>query len=177
MGKDSTAQSAPKPLLRLSAASRFDDALFSFGQRHERLMFGLRIAFQAISAGLVVFFGMSMVTLVGVAGAPAFFETAFAGLTLQATSPLFFNGTTAVIVLLLVLYGALTLLMVSPSRILCDAAALYTLFFSMTVPMYQLPDVVAPAGVVYAIWLVHRLVLGTVVFRYQKLTTAARSNA
>ncbi|WP_281655113.1 hypothetical protein [Eggerthella sinensis] len=162
---------------RVSLLHRCDDTLLSLGRKHAKVMLGVRIAFRAVSAALVVFFGMTMLTLVGVAGMPAFFEAAFSGLTLQMTSPAFFNGTVAAVVLLLVAYGALTLLMVSASRILCDAAALFTLFFSLTIPMYQFPDVVAPVALVYALWFVHRVVLGTVVFRYRKLTIAAHQGA
>ena len=148
MEKETAVQEASRPPLREPLMHRWDHALLEFGQGHAKVMVGLRIAFQAISAAIVAFFGASMVSLMGLAGAPAFFETAFAGLTLQVTSPAFFNGTTAAVVLLLVVYGALTLLMVSASRIVGDVAALFTVFFSTTVPLYQFPDVVAPVAVV-----------------------------
>lgn len=177
MEKETTVQSGPSAPQRIALVRRCDDALLAFGRGHTKVMLGLRIAFQAISAAIVVFFGMTMGTLIGVSGAPAFFETAFAGLALQTTSPAFFNGTVAAVVLLLVAYGALTLLMVSASRILCDAAALFALYFSLTIQMYQFPDVVAPVALVYALWFVHRVVLGTIVFRYRKLTNAAYQSA
>lgn len=165
-----TAQGSAASAQRIPLMKKLDDALVSFGEGHAKVMLGLRIAFQVISAAIVVFFGMSLFTLAGIAGFSAFIDTAFAGLTLQTTNPAFFNGTVASLVLLLVAYGALTLLMVSPARLLGDAAALYCLFFSLTVPLYQFSQLVAPVAVVYAIWVVHRVVLGTIVFRYRKLT-------
>lgn len=177
MEKETTVQNGSTAPRRITLVRQCDDALLAFGHGHAKAMLGLRIAFQVISAAIVVFFGMTMGTLVGVSGAPAFFETAFAGLTLQTTSPAFFDGTVAAVVLLLVAYGALTLLMVPGSRILGDAAALFVLFFSLAIPMYQFSDVVAPVAMVYAIWFVHRVALGTIVFRYRKLTSVMRQGA
>lgn len=161
----------------LSLIKRADTKLLSFGSSHPKVIKIIRITYQVISAIIVLYFGYILFKLINVAGAGSFFETAFAGLSLQTESLSFFNGATASVVLLLVCYGLLSLLLISKARILCDAAALYVLFFSLTIPLYQFPEIAAPTMVIYLIWVVHRFLLGTVVFRYQKLVNYKILNA
>ena len=174
MERESAAGSRTAKQGRVPLFGRLDRLLLDFGAGHAKTMRILRMSYQVISLAIAVYFGVSMFKLIGVAGALAFFETAFAGMTLQVASPAFYNGTAAAVVLLLVAYGLLTAALLPAARILCDAAVLYGFFFSLTVPLYQFSEVVTPLAVVYAIWIVHRLVLGTVVFRYRKLACAVR---
>lgn len=174
MESEQTIQSASAQPGKFSPRQRFDFALLSFGRTHAKLMIACQVLFQISAAGIAVFFGMSLVAMLGVAGPAAFLQTAFAGLTLQTGNLAYSNGAAAIVVLLMTLYGVLTCFLVSKGRILCDIAVLYCLFFSLTLPVFQFEILVAPAMAVYAIWFVHRVVLGTVVFRYRKLQAENR---
>lgn len=158
----STARTICTPLATLDAA------LVTFGKTHEWIMLALRGVYQI--AGLVIAIAFASIAgkLDGVLGFQGFIETAFAGLGLQTSAFGFYNGTVTCVVLLLIAYGVLSVFLVSPARILCDAAALYALFFSSTLPVYQFEAVAAPLAAIWVIWILHRFVLGTVVFRYHK---------
>lgn len=159
---------------RVSLCGRCDAGLLAFGAGHPRLMLAARVIFQVASAAIAVFFGMALMQMVGVAGPQAFLDTAFAGLTLQTDSLAYANGTAAIVTLLMVLYGVFTCLFLGKARVFGDLAALYCLFFSLTLPVNQFEKIVAPALAVYLIWLLHRVVLGTIVFRYRALSAGRR---
>lgn len=151
-------------------AGKLDAKLLAFGQSHEKLMSILDIAYRVIGLAIALVFGYFASKIAGVLGFQGFMETAFAGLGLQTAAFNFYNGTVTSVVLLLIVFGLLSAFMISPARIICDAAALYTLFFASIMPVDQFSAVVAPIAVVYAIWIVQRLLLGTIVFRYRKIS-------
>lgn len=159
---------------RVSLRGRCDEGFLAFGESHARLMLAARIVFQVASAAIAVFFGMALMQMVGVAGPEAFFKTAFAGLTLQTDALAYANGAVAIVTLLMVLYGIFTCLFFGKARVFGDLAALYCLFFSLTLPVNQFEKIVAPALAVYLIWLLHRVVLGTIVFRFRALSAGRR---
>lgn len=176
MDKKGLTRITKSPLRGFSVFKGMDRWLVGMQESRPRIMVGLQLAYQALSATILIWFGVMTFKLMGVAGGTAFLSTAFAGLALQTTNPAFFNGTVACVLLLMMAYGLLSLCLVSGSRVLCDAAALYCLFFSQTVSLYQLEAVTVPAFVIFLIWAVHRLVLGTIIFHSRKVS-AASANA
>ena len=163
---DQEATRKPPALLRPSAC--LNQAIATFGNAHPKIMVGLEAAYRIIGLATAIWFGVIANSIIGAIGFPGFLETAFTGLSLQTTALGFYNGTVTSVVHLLVVYGALCALMVPAARFLCDAAALYTLFFSVTLPVYQFPIVAAPLAVVFSLWVIQRLVLGTIVLRYRR---------
>lgn len=159
-------------------SGKLNDAIRKAGQKRPKLMNGLKIAFQVMSAALALFFGSVVLSFIGIAGVPAFLNTAFVGLTFQTGNFAFGNGPVAIVALLFFLYAILTFFMLPGSRFIGDLGVVYTVIFSMIDPMFLWIDyLIAPVLFIYIGWLIHRVVLGTVAFRYRAIKKSNENNA
>lgn len=156
-----------KPLFSLS--KKLNEVLGDLRVRIPLVPTVSQLLFQLSAIVGLIFFGTKMFDMIGVAGPGAFLETAFSGLIFDYSSFAFTNGTIAIVVLLLFTYSLLSVFLISPSRILCDAAFLLTLFYSANLYAWAFEKLVLPVTAIVLIWALHRLVLGTLVYRFKKL--------
>jgi hypothetical protein len=152
-----------------SPSEKLNRVLNRLQDKVPRLPAILQLTFQALALVGLVFFAFKSFTIIKVIGFGHFMEDVFSGLTLQVNTLSFSNGTITVIVFLLALYFLLSLFLLSSSRILCDIAALYCLFFAATMHSWAFADLIVPIATIYAVWVVHRLLLGTCVYRYKRI--------
>ncbi|MDR1359144.1 MAG: hypothetical protein LBJ48_07345 [Coriobacteriales bacterium] len=129
--------------------------------------------FQIAGIGILVFGVLQIMAFSGLQGAEGFVKNVFAGLTFQTESSAFYNGVVAALPVLLAIYGGLCALSFNKAVYVMDAAVLYLLAFSMF-PIYQFPLIIN--GSIYiAIWLIHRLLLGSICVFYKKSVKLAYS--
>jgi hypothetical protein len=168
--KDATTVSekpVPKPLI--SPSTLFDRTLQKVSQKAPRFPIIIQFVFQTLAAIGLVFFITKLLKLIGVTGFTKFLDTAFSGLTLSAENFSFINGTYAILVLLLFVYFLFSVFLLPRSGVICDAATLLCLFFSVTMRHWAFESLIVPVWVIFVIWVVHRFLLGTLVYRYKKI--------
>jgi hypothetical protein len=148
---------------------------FFFGAR-PKVSLGIEIGFRVISVILLIFAGQQLLKLVNVAGFTAFLKTFYAGLTLQTGNLAFYNGTVAVVFGLLCLYAFFSAFTFKASLYLCDLTVLYTLIF-LVLQIKQFPILVTPLAALFAIWTIHRVILGSfILYRKKVAQTSDKSS-
>jgi hypothetical protein len=122
---------------------------------------------QALGAAIAVWAGMLTLALVNIGGPSEYLQTLASGLGFQLQSLLFYNGTVAVIMALLLTYGVLSLLSLNKALYVMDAVIVYYLIIQ-SFHFYQLPVIISPVSLLFLIWGIHRLLLGGVAVLYRK---------
>jgi hypothetical protein len=135
------------------------------GRRNVALI--VKYVWQALGVAILVYFGMLLFKLVGVTSFGEYIRAFFAGLTFKANTLEFYNGTVAVVAGLMVVYGALSALSFTKAVYICDLGIIYTLLYS-SMHLNQFTQILAPLGLLYAIWIIHRMLLASVVLYYKK---------
>jgi hypothetical protein len=144
---------------------RFLENLLSARQK---LLFSLFWGFRIFGLAIMVFYGLTLMRLIGAGGAISFLEAVFAGVSFNTGSIHFYNGTVACVILLMVLYGLFGALGLKSSLFLCDLAAIYTLIYQ-SLHIIQFNTLLSPVYLLFLIWILHRLLWGSI-FLYRKNT-------
>jgi hypothetical protein len=131
----------------------------------------VKYIWQITGAAIGIYYGTFLLELVEVNSLAEFLRSFFAGLTVQTNVLVFSNGTIAVVVGLMVLYGLLSALSFTKAVYVCDAALLYTFLF-IGLHVAQFPKVFTSLSLLYTIWIVHRVILAAIVLHYKKTKAA-----